>query len=338
VRDDSAVVEISDIAASTAPLLERAEAVLVTLSRCLPSEGTWLALSDPSSNTYSTVGSIGLDRPVIDYLDSPSVAEEIDLTGYNRDRPPFRVGDLAVPADDLPTWAECLIPAGFQDALGVGLFEPGGPHLGVLSLLFSGREPVSASTRQRLARLSPLIARAVSPMRSLLVTARLVQGASAGVVLLRDGTTYPLAGLADDALLSADSPMVATARSMLGRGQIVRSFLWQAADQSAETGHVRVTVLASSEVPALVAGMLLVTPSADCRGLTARELQVLGLVVDGRSNHQIASRLAISPRTVAAHIEHILHKLPAATRTVAAVVADREGCYVPSAASLQLRS
>ena len=62
MRDDSAVVEISDIAASTAPLLERAEAVLVTLSRCLPSEGTWLALSDPSSITYSTVGSIGLDE------------------------------------------------------------------------------------------------------------------------------------------------------------------------------------------------------------------------------------------------------------------------------------
>jgi DNA-binding NarL/FixJ family response regulator len=41
---------------------------------------------------------------------------------------------------------------------------------------------------------------------------------------------------------------------------------------------------------------------------------------------------------VAAHIEHILHKLPASTRTLAAVVAEREGCYVPSAPSPQLLS
>jgi DNA-binding NarL/FixJ family response regulator len=52
-------------------------------------------------------------------------------------------------------------------------------------------------------------------------------------------------------------------------------------------------------------------------------------LVDGRSNQQIAKALAVTPRTVAAHVEHLLHKLEAPTRTVAAVRAEREGCYVP---------
>jgi DNA-binding NarL/FixJ family response regulator len=56
---------------------------------------------------------------------------------------------------------------------------------------------------------------------------------------------------------------------------------------------------------------------------------VLGLLVDGCSNQQIARALVVAPRTVAAHLEHILVKLDAPTRTLAAVRAEREGLYVP---------
>ncbi|MDT0213054.1 LuxR C-terminal-related transcriptional regulator [Rothia sp. ARF10] len=77
-------------------------------------------------------------------------------------------------------------------------------------------------------------------------------------------------------------------------------------------------------------GTVLVTPEVDCRGLTPRELEVLGLLVNGCSNQQIAHRLSVTPRTVAAHVEHLLHKLEVPTRTSAAVLAEREGCYVPA--------
>ncbi len=325
----SSVHELGEIAVSTAPLRERAQAVLQTLSRCVPSDGAWLALSDPRATVYGTVGSTGLDRSVVDYLDGPSVAEEIRLTGYNRDRPPISVAELAVAPDELPTWAECLLPAGFRDALGVALFEPGGPHLGVLSLLSSSREAPSVVAHDRLAHLAPLVARAVSPMRSLLATARLVQGASAGVLLLDDGTTYPLPGLEDHTSLGTDPDVVGLARELLRAGQVYRSFLWPG-EGPEEHSHVRITVLAATEMPAPVLGMLLVTPAADCRGLTPRELEVLGLVVDGCSNQQIANRLGITPRTVATHVEHILAKLGASSRTSAGVRAEREGCYVPA--------
>jgi DNA-binding CsgD family transcriptional regulator len=329
MRDDPGVGEVTEIAASAVPLLERAHHLLQELDRHVPSDAAWLALSGPRSDVYAAVGSTGLDGSVTDYLDGPQTAREIELTGLNRDGPPVSVADLPVSIDVLPTWAECLTPAGFKEGLGVALFEPGGLHVGFLGLLFANREPPRAVARDRLARLSPLIARGLSPMRSLLATARIVQGAAAGAALLQDGTTWPLPGLENHPLLVADSPVVAIARAALASGQIYRSFMWPARNSRGADSHVRLTVLAAPEVPTFVVGTVLVTPDVDCRGLTPRELQVLGLLVDGRSNQQIATRLAVAPRTVAAHVEHVLHKLGAPTRTLAAVRAEREGCYVP---------
>jgi DNA-binding CsgD family transcriptional regulator len=57
--------------------------------------------------------------------------------------------------------------------------------------------------------------------------------------------------------------------------------------------------------------------------LSAREYDVALLVVDGMTNREIAARLVVSPKTVAAHIEHILSKLGAARRTEIAAWATR---------------
>jgi DNA-binding CsgD family transcriptional regulator len=56
--------------------------------------------------------------------------------------------------------------------------------------------------------------------------------------------------------------------------------------------------------------------------LTAREFQVARLIADGRTNRDIAAELAITPKTAASHVEHILAKLGADRRTeIAAWVA-----------------
>lgn len=59
--------------------------------------------------------------------------------------------------------------------------------------------------------------------------------------------------------------------------------------------------------------------------LSDREIEVLKLVAVGLSNNEIAERLAISERTVGAHISRILDKLGLANRTQAALYAMREG-------------
>ncbi len=59
--------------------------------------------------------------------------------------------------------------------------------------------------------------------------------------------------------------------------------------------------------------------------LTRRELDVLRLLVDGRSNQEIAADLFISPNTVATHVANIMNKLGVESRTAAATYAIRHG-------------
>jgi DNA-binding NarL/FixJ family response regulator len=60
-------------------------------------------------------------------------------------------------------------------------------------------------------------------------------------------------------------------------------------------------------------------------GLTAREHEVLGLMVDGLRPSEIAAELCIVPKTAASHIEHILAKLGAHTQAQAVSFAFRDG-------------
>jgi NarL family two-component system response regulator LiaR len=54
-----------------------------------------------------------------------------------------------------------------------------------------------------------------------------------------------------------------------------------------------------------------------------RELEVLRLLADGRSDREIGDELYISHRTVMKHVRHILEKLDVTTRTAAVAFAIR---------------
>ena len=60
-------------------------------------------------------------------------------------------------------------------------------------------------------------------------------------------------------------------------------------------------------------------------GLTAREMEVLQLVADGKSNGEIGSALFISTKTASVHVSNILAKLGVNTRGEAAAIAHRRG-------------
>lgn len=59
--------------------------------------------------------------------------------------------------------------------------------------------------------------------------------------------------------------------------------------------------------------------------LSQRELEVLKLMVEGRSNPEIATELYLSPNTVKTHVRGIMNKLAVDDRVQAAVVALRAG-------------
>lgn len=103
-------------------------------------------------------------------------------------------------------------------------------------------------------------------------------------------------------------------------------------DASAETIIVAALAIAQGLIviaPELAAVLITPVPSpADqplLEPLTPRELEVLRRLADGLSNKQIGRQLAISEHTVKFHVNAIMGKLGAQSRTEAVVRATRSG-------------
>jgi DNA-binding CsgD family transcriptional regulator len=67
--------------------------------------------------------------------------------------------------------------------------------------------------------------------------------------------------------------------------------------------------------------------------LTAREVEVLQLLMEGASNQEIAERLVITPRTAKAHVSHILDKLQVSSRSEAIARSHELGLLRPVSGS-----
>ncbi len=68
-----------------------------------------------------------------------------------------------------------------------------------------------------------------------------------------------------------------------------------------------------------------IRPGASGPPLTERERQVVRLVSDGLSNDEVATRLAISPKTVESHLRRLFERHGLASRTELATRALRDG-------------
>jgi DNA-binding CsgD family transcriptional regulator/tetratricopeptide (TPR) repeat protein len=131
-----------------------------------------------------------------------------------------------------------------------------------------------------------------------------------------------------ESLLGMDAPRQQAAAALrpahqttvrLGAGPLRREI-----ELLAQRGRLRLEepgdTTVSPEVPPSPAASL---------GLTQREVEVLALVAEGRTNRQIGQALYITPKTASVHVSRILAKLGVAGRGEAAAIAHRLGLHKP---------
>jgi DNA-binding NarL/FixJ family response regulator len=70
-------------------------------------------------------------------------------------------------------------------------------------------------------------------------------------------------------------------------------------------------------------------PTAVLATLTPRETQVLKLVAEGLSNHEISAQLTVTEETIKTHVSRVLSKLGLRDRTQAVITAYESGLIVP---------
>jgi non-specific serine/threonine protein kinase len=113
---------------------------------------------------------------------------------------------------------------------------------------------------------------------------------------------------------------IETARKAIGVAAFNAAFEAGSLSKLEEIVQQLLNVEKASERP------LLRSPSPDSTfGLTPRERDVLGYLIEGMTDREIADALFISPRTVQSHLARLFAKLGVNTRTAAVIVASRMG-------------
>ncbi|MET0765102.1 MAG: helix-turn-helix transcriptional regulator [Blastococcus sp.] len=322
--------QLARIALGPGTLNERAAAILGELGQVLPFDAAWLAVRDPELRRHSPLATAGAAEPLRRYFQTPDADDDLELLGLNRQRPPMLASETPIPLPELRGWAEYLLPAGFRGGLASGLFTPEGRHVGFLIFLSEDPSRPGPADREVIAALTGVIAYALDRTRDIASVARIVEAASAGVVLTRGGNTLPLPGLPDHRLLAPGSRLLATAGQELAGSTTAVTFLAVTGDTD-DPRLVRVSALDVSR-PDLdhLRGAVLLSPPGDLRGLTPLDLRLLGLLVEGATHvPALAAALGVPERTVGDALRAILTALDTSDLTAATVRALRLGLRIP---------
>lgn len=194
---------------------------------------------------------------------------------------------------------------------------------GVSTAIWNKATPLSAIEEERLRQVPHFTERTLCRQPRL---ARI--GTLAAMTYERmDGSGYPR-GLSGASIPSAARVLAAaSAYQQLAEARPNRPALELGRRRAAVIGEVNTGRLDGPSVEAVLqaAGHPIRRRRQSAAGLTAREMEVMVLLVRGLSNKQIAARLAITQHTVATHVEHIFAKTGVSTRGAAAMYALRHG-------------
>jgi non-specific serine/threonine protein kinase len=117
--------------------------------------------------------------------------------------------------------------------------------------------------------------------------------------------------------------IISSVRAALGEDEFIAQ--WDAGHRMTLDQMIADSPFPARDTPVTPVPEIPLAEPADPFGITPRERDVLALLVEGRSDREIAGELFISHRTVMRHVSSILDKLDAPTRTAAATAAIRHG-------------
>ena len=323
-------VEINHMSASAGDSSRLLDMLWKPLERLVPFTAGWVGMFAPQERRHVTAAAVGHDGLGCSYFESPSFTEQVDAVALFRRRWPMCLRDAPLPAVEYRSWAELWWPAGYREGLGVPLVTRDGRRLGLMSLLTDSPDQPSDEARDAIGRVAPMLADAIDPMSTVAGLAALVSDARASVVVDRVGNVHRVPGLPSHPLLIGESRVVPTAVGKLADHRTHVAFLCPSPREQNQDDYMMVTGIACRPgPPSYLTALVVLSRAGDLHGLTRRELEVLGFLIDGWANQHIASRLFITERTVAAHLEHIRAKFDAPSRTVAAMRSLHEALYIP---------
>lgn len=196
-------------------------------------------------------------------------------------------------------------------------------RMGVPNTVWEKSTPLSESDRERIRLYPYLTGRILSRVRGLAAVASVAETHRERL----DGSGYPR-GVSGSALPMTQR-ILAAADSY--RGSLEHRPHRSALGMEQAATRLRREAVAGRLDPAAVGAVLAVAGHQPGRstsgpgGLTAREVEVLGLVAHGLSSTEIARRLVISTKTVRNHLEHIYLKAGVTNRTGAVLFALEHG-------------
>jgi DNA-binding CsgD family transcriptional regulator len=316
---------VAGIVSSSGPVEDRVEEVLDELHRVFPFDAGIVSTTVPRAGTDDVqrrpVVSRGYQPAFVDYLLSPDWERElIEPFGMPRTGWPLREVDLPIDPMTLRGIAEYGRPMGLFEGMLSALHTPDGHHAGFLMLSGASMQAPSDEACAVVGRLSSALANLIDPLQSARVLVTVLETDSGALALQPDGGVVVLRAAPDGAPAPEGAVRLAADR-VLSRGRRTGAFLWPRPDG----GWYACRAFRCRD------GLIVLThrDAGAVFGLTRRELEVLTSLTSGDANSEIADQLSVTTRTVRAHVEHIMTKLEAGSRSAAVSRALDEGLVLP---------
>jgi DNA-binding CsgD family transcriptional regulator len=320
---ENALAAVGRAASSRAPRAEVAGDIVASLREVVDTSALAISLADPFTGEHQALVNEGYGAPVLDYIDREFTVRDPGFREIVAERWPKRMQDTSFDYKAGYSYLEVWRPAGYEEGLTAALITEDDRYVGMLNLSVEREEQVPDAVREFFGVLSPILAGVFDPLADLAgwlqdddVTRRLVVDADGKVLDCPEVEEDPsprvrrstLVGIATR-MLQADQPV---RRGLIpdDHGRLVSVHLARAHSRRLSERPFVLASLREAEVPF---------------GLTVRETEVLRQLIAGRSNREIADLLGVAPRTVATHIEHLLGKFGAETRTAVAARALEQG-------------